>query len=254
VATPTRTAPTPAKLPVVATPVATTPAKAPVATTPTATVPASTTPVVPPARTPSISLAASGSFAVLAGSGVTNTGVSVLTGDLGSFPTPSITGLASLTLSGLNQAGGATAQQAKLDLATAYDAAASRPSTAPLAGDLGGRTLGPGTYRSASSIGLTGIVTLDGGGDPDAVFVFQAGSTLTTASASQVVLANGARACNVFWQVGSSATLGTGSTFRGSILALTSVTVTTGVTIAGRVLARNGAVTLDSAVVARADC
>ena len=97
-------------------------------------------------------------------------------------------------------------------------------------------------------------MTLDGQGDPNAVFVFQAGSTLTTASASQVILANGARACNVFWQVGSSATLGTGSTFRGNILALTSITVTTGVTIDGRVLARNGAVTLDSDSITRASC
>ena len=165
-----------------------------------------------------------------------------------------MTGLASLTLRGLNQGGGAIAQQAKADLVTAYDAAAAKAPGETIASDLGGRTLAPGVYRSASSIGLTGTLTLDGHGDPNAVFVFQAGSTLTTASASQVLLANGARSCNVFWQVGSSATLGTGSTFRGSILALTSVTVTTGVTIDGRVLARNGAVTLDSDTIARSSC
>ena len=134
----------------------------------------------------------------------------------------------------------------------------TRPSRSPpteaIAGDIGGRTLPPGVYRSASSIGLTGALTLDGHGDPIAVFVFQAGSTLTTASASQVMLVNGARSCNVFWQVGSSATLGTASTFRGNILALTSITVTTGVTIDGRVLARNGAVTLDSDTITRSSC
>jgi hypothetical protein len=213
-----------------------------------------TPPVIPPVRVPSVPLGASASFAVLAGAGVTNTGASVLTGDLGSFPTPAITGLASLSLGGVNQAGGAVAQQAKADLVAGYDAAAAKASTEQIVADLGGRTLGPGVYRSGSSIGLTGAVTLDGRGDPNAVFVFQAGSTLTTASASQVVLTNGAQACNVFWQVGSSATLGTGSTFRGTIIALTSVTVTTGVTVVGRVLARNGAVTLDSDTITRADC
>jgi hypothetical protein len=236
---------------VVTTPAVTTP----VVTTPGVTTPSTpTTPVVPPVQVPTVPLAASASFAVLAGAGVTNTGASVLTGDLGSFPTPSITGLASLTLAGLNQGGGAVAQQAKADLVTAYDAAVAKTPGETIAADLGGQTLAPGVYRSASSIGITGALTLDARGDPNAVFVFQAGSTLTTASASQVLLVNGARSCNVFWQVGSSATLGTGSVFRGSILALTSVTVTTGVTIDGRVLARNGAVTLDSDTIARSSC
>jgi RNA polymerase sigma factor (sigma-70 family) len=244
------------KVPVVTVPKVTTPAvTTPVVTTPTVVTPTvPSTPTVPPVQTPAVPLGASASFAVLAGAGVTNTGLSALTGDLGSFPTPSITGLASLTLAGLNQAGGAVAQQAKADLVTAYDSAVAKTSTEAIAADLGGRTFGPGVYRSASSIGLTGALTLDGRGDPNAVFVFQAGSTLTTASASQVLLVNGARSCNVFWQVGSSATLGTGSTFRGSILALTSVTVTTGVTIDGRVLARNGAVTLDTDTIARSGC
>ena len=213
-----------------------------------------TTPATPPVTVPAIPLGASASFGVVAGAGVTNTGTSVLTGDIGSFPTPAITGLATLSVNGVNQAGGAVAQQAKTDLVTAYDAASAKAATAPIAADIGGRTLAPGVYRSASSIGLTGTVTLDGQGDPGAVFVFQAGSTLTTASASQVILVNGARSCNVFWQVGSSATLGTASTFRGTILALTSVTVTTGVTVDGRVLARNGAVTLDSESITRPAC
>jgi hypothetical protein len=137
---------------------------------------------------PALPLGSSASFAVLAGSGVTNTGPTLLTGDLGSFPTPSITGLSTLSLNGVNQAGGTIAQQAKTDLVAGYDAAVAKASTSMIAADLGGRTLVPGIYSSASSIGLTGTVTLDGQGDQNAVFIFQAGSTLTTASASQVVL------------------------------------------------------------------
>jgi hypothetical protein len=120
--------------------------------------------------------------------------------------------------------------------------------------DLGGQRLTPGVYRSASSLGLTGALTLDGQGNANAVFVFQAGSTLTTASASSVNLVNGAQTCNVFWQVGSSATLGTASSFRGSILALTSITATTGATVDGRLLARNAAVTLDTNTITRSRC
>ena len=208
---------------------------------------------VPPVTVPPIVMPAIG-FSVLAGAGVTNTGPSSIAGDIGSFPTLAITGLASLTLGGTNHAADAVTQQAKLDLVTAYDTAAGAGSTSAIAADLGGRTLVPGVYTSASSIGLTGVLTLDARGNPNAVFVFQAGSTLTTASASRVVLINGAQSCNVYWQVGSSATLGTGSTFRGSIIALTSITVTTGVTIDGRVLARNGAVTLDSDTITTSAC
>jgi hypothetical protein len=109
-----------------------------------------------------------------------------------------------------------------------------------------GRTLNAGVYSSASSLALSGTLTLDGQGDPEAVFIFQMGSTLTTASASHVTLINGAQASHVFWQVGSSATLGTGSSIAGTIMALASITVTTGVTIEGRALALNGAVTLDT--------
>ncbi len=120
--------------------------------------------------------------------------------------------------------------------------------------DLGGLTLTPGVYRNASSLALTGALTLDAQGDPNAVFVFQAGSTLTTASASQVRLANGAQACNVFWKVGSSATLGTGTVLAGSILALTSISINDGVTLQGRAHARNGAVTLINDTITAAHC
>lgn len=194
------------------------------------------------------------SFVVLAGSGVTNTGPTTLNGDLGTYPNTSITGSSSLTVTGTNHGGDAVTQGAKTDLTTAYNAAAGEGPTSPIVADLAGQTLTAGVYNSASSIGLSGVLTLDGGGNPDAVFVFQAGSTLTTGSASSVVLINGAQACNVYWQVGSSATLGTGSTFRGTILALTSITVTTGVTVHGRVLARNGAVTLDTDTITNAKC
>jgi hypothetical protein len=193
-----------------------------------------------------VPLATAGTFGVLAGAGITNTGPTVVNGDIGTFPTTSITGTSTLTVNGANHAGDAVTQQAKLDLVNAYNNAAGQGPTIPISADLGGRTLVPGVYNSASSIGLTGQVTLDAGGDQNAVFVFQAGSTLTTASASSVHLINSAQACNVFWQVGSSATLGTGSLFRGSVLAMDSITVTTGVNIGGRVLARNGAVTLDT--------
>jgi Ice-binding-like len=201
-----------------------------------------------------VPLGTAASFAVLAGAGITNTGPTTLNGDLGTFPTPSVTGAGSLTVTGTNHGGDAVTQGAKAALVTAYDNAAGQGPATPIAADLAGQTLAPGVYNSASSIGLTGALTLNGGGDPQAVFVFQAGSTLTTASASTVTLVNGAQACNVFWQVGSSATLGTGSQFRGSILALTDITVTTGATVEGRVLARNGAVTLDTNTITRPNC
>ena len=205
------------------------------------------------AATP-VGLGTADSFAVLAGAGITNTGPTTVNGDLGTYPTTTETGTASITVNGTNHAGDSVTQGAKSDLTTAYGTAAGEGPTSPIAADLAGQTLSPGVYNSGSSIGLSGALTLDAGGDGNAVFVFQAGSTLTTGSGCQVNLINGAQACNVFWQVGSSATLGTGSTFRGTILALTSITVTTGVTVEGRVLARNGAVTLDSNKITKSSC
>ena len=206
------------------------------------------------AATP-VPLGTAGSFVVLAGAGITNTGPTTLNGDLGTFPTTTITGAASLTVTGTNHAGDAVTQVAKTpDLVTAYNAAAGEGPTSPVAADLAGQTLTPGVYNSASSLGLSGMLTLNAAGDPNAVFVFQAGSTLTTASGSQVNLINGASSCNVFWQVGSDATIGTGSTFRGTILALGSITVTTGAKVEGRVLARNGAVTLDTNTITKPTC
>ena len=203
---------------------------------------------------PSVNLGTANSFAVLAGAGITNTGPTTITGDVGTFPTTSETGFGSVTLIGTNHGGDAVTQQAKTDLITAYNDAAGRLPATAVAGDLGGLTLVPGVYKSTSSLGITGTLTLDAQGAPNAVFIFQIGSTLITASGSNVNLINGAQACNVFWQVGSSATLGTNSTFTGNILALTSITATTGATVNGRLLARNGAVTLDTNTITIAIC
>jgi hypothetical protein len=196
------------------------------------------------AAQPPVNLATAGSFAVLGGSAVTNTGPSTLNGNLGVSPGTALTGFPPGTVNGSTYAADAVAQQAQSDLTTAYNDAAGRIPPVAVTGDLGGQTLTPGVYNSASSLGLTGQLTLNAQGDPNAVFIFQAGSTLTTASASDVALINGAQACNVFWQTGSSATLGTASVFTGSILAYTSISVNSDVTVAGSLLARNGAVTL----------
>lgn len=202
----------------------------------------------------SVPLGTARSYAVLAGSTVTNTGPSVINGDLGLSPGTAVTGFPPGLVNGTIHAADAAALQAKTDLKTAYNVAAAEQPPHPVTGDLGGQTLTKGVYNSATSLGLTGALTLDGQGDPNSVWVFQAGSTLTTASASAVKLVNGADPCNVYWQIGSSATLGTGSTFRGSILAQHSITVTTDVTVRGRVLARTGAVTLDTDTITRPRC
>jgi hypothetical protein len=167
---------------------------------------------------------------------------------LGNFATTTITGLENVVLHGVNHAGDAVTQQGKLDLGTAFTDAAGREPTAtfPPIYDLGGLTLGAGVYNNPSSLWVTGTLTLDAGGDPNAVWIFQAGSTLITGSGSNVSLIGGAKASNIFWQVGSSATLGTGSHFEGSILASQSITLTTGAELTGRALALVGAVTMDN--------
>lgn len=196
-------------------------------------------------------LLTAGNFAVLGGSTVTNTGPTVVTGgDVGVSPGSAITGFppgAVVPPNIVRPGNDAATQQAKVDLALAYIDAEGQFCNTDLTGiDLGGLTLTPGVYCFDTSAQLTGTLTLDGQGDPNAVFIFQIGSTLTTASASNILFINGAQACNVFWQVGSSATLGTTTDFAGTIMALASITLNTGATVDGRVLARNGAVTLDS--------
>lgn len=196
------------------------------------------------------------SFAVLAGSTVTNTGPTVVTGALGVSPGSAVTGFPpGLVNGGTIQAGTAVALKAQNDATTAYNALAGQACDHDLTGrDMGGLTLTPGTYCFSSSAQLTGTLTLNAEGDPAAVFVFQIGSTLTAASSSSVRVINGGDSCNVYWQVGSSATIGTGSTFMGSIIALTSITLSTGVAVSGRALARNAAVTMDTDTVSAASC
>jgi len=196
------------------------------------------------------------SFAVLAGSTVTNTGATTVAGDLGVDPGLAVTGFPpGLVTAGTIHAGDGVSLQAQSDVTTAYITLASEVPTQDLTGqDLGGLTLTPGVYRFSSSAQLTGALTLDAQDDPLAVFVFQIGSTLTTASNSSVLVVNGAGDCSIYWQVGSSATLGTTTAFRGNILALTSITLATGATVSGRVLARNAAVTMDTNDVSTSLC
>jgi hypothetical protein len=196
----------------------------------------------------SIDLGTAGSYAVLAGSTVTNTGSSVLFGNLGVSPGTAVTGFPPGIVHGTINAANAAAAQAQLDLTTAYNQAAGLKSTGALAGTIGTATLTSGVYSFSSSALLTGTLTLTG--KPGAVFVFQVPSTLTTASGSSIIFINSLTGKptsdpNIFWQVGSSATLGTSTAFEGNILALTSISLNTGATITcGSALARNGAVTL----------
>lgn len=228
-----------------------------------------------------VDLGTADSFAVLAGSGITDAAgnTTVVTGNVGLDPTggASITGLSCSQVTGAgiiydNDAaynGGfdldtsclttndVLVTLAKTDLVTAYNDALAQINTGVISADLGGQTLTPGVYEdnnAPDSVSITGTLTLDAQGDPDAVFIIKSGSTLITGAGSTVVLANEAQACNVFWQVTSSATLGVGSTFVGSILALTSITDNGGSTISGRLLARNGAVTLDDTTVTVPSC
>lgn len=204
-----------------------------------------------------VNLGTAGSFAVLAGSTVTNTGPTTIHGDLGLWPGTAITGFPpGLVSGGTTHASDAVALQAQSDLTLAYIAAAGQLGGVNLTGqDLGGLTLTPGVYHFDSSAQLTGVLTLNALGDPNAVYVFQMGSALTTASNSSVVFANGGPVDGLYWQVGSSATLGTSTAFAGNILALTSITLNTGASITcGSALARNGAVTLDTNTIDTLGC
>jgi Ice-binding-like/Bacterial Ig-like domain len=197
-----------------------------------------------------VPLGSAATFEALAGSTVTNTGPTVITGgDLGLSPGSAVTGFppGTLTPPAVMHVTDPTAAQAQLDVTTAYLYAAGLPGGAVLPGDLSGLTFTPGLYTNSSTVMLSaGNVTLDAQGNANAVFIFQMGSTLTTLGSTQVILAGGAQAKNVFWQVSTSATLGTNSIFEGTILSLQSITLDTGASLTGRALARNGAVTMDS--------
>jgi hypothetical protein len=204
-----------------------------------------------------VALLTAGNFTVLAGSAVSSTGATVVTGDMGLSPGlgTAVTGFPPGTYSGTLSTGSAPAAlAAKLDLTTAYNDAAGRTlcrtTVTPI--NLGGKTLTPGLYWSGTSLEITsGTLTLDAQGDSNAVFIFQSASTLTTTSGLGIVLAGGAKASNIFWQVGSSATIGTTSAFYGTIMADQSVTMNTGASLNGRALARIGAVTLAGNTVTR---
>ena len=207
-------------------------------------------PIVIPVQTTvhtSVPLAVTSGFAVLAGSAITNTGATVITGDLGLSPGTSIGGFPPGILNGTQHINDVTANQAKLDLTAAYNDAAGRTATdiVTLSGNLGGLTLTPGLYKSTSSLSISsGDLTFDAKGNANAVFIIQIASTLTTTSGRKVILSGGAQASNIFWQVGSSATFGTTSVFKGTVMAMQSISFNTGATLDGKALARNGAVTM----------
>ncbi len=195
-----------------------------------------------------INLGSDSGFAILASTNVSVTGGGTITGDIGISPgTAFVPGTPPVTVNGTIYASGPIASQAQADLTTAYNDAAGRTTPALVSGNLGGMTLAPGLYKSTSSLAISsGDLTLDAQGDPNAVFIFQIASTLNMTSGRQVILAGGARAANIFWQVGSSATIGTTAVLHGTILAGVSISIQTGATLDGRALARTGAVSLDT--------
>ncbi len=212
--------------------------------------PTDTNPIVIPIQATSMAivpLAGASNLAILAGSGITNTGATNINGDLGLNPGTSVGGFPPGILVGTQHINDAIATQAKLDLTIAYNDAAGRTSTdiVTLSGNIGGLTLTPGLYKSTSSLSISsGDLTFDARGNANAVFIIQIASTLTTTSGRQVILSGNASASNIFWQVGTSATFGTTSVFKGTVMAMESITFNTGATLDGRGFARTGAITM----------
>jgi Ice-binding-like len=202
-----------------------------------------------------VPLGAANPFAVLAGTAVTNSGATVVNGDLGVSPGISVSGFPPGVVNGTIHAGDPAAAQAQLDLAAAYANASGQGGTSTIPAELGGTTLPPGVYDSDSgAFDLTGTLTLDGQGNGLGIFIFKTATALGTAAGSQINLIKSAQSCNVFWQVGSSATVGPGSVFRGNVLALDDVALSPAASVDGRLLARNGAVTLDTGLITAAHC
>ena len=214
-------------------------------------------PVVIPVQTTTqstVPLAGAANFAILAGSAISNTGATNVTGDMGLSPGTSIGGFPPGILVGTQHINDITVNQAKLDLTSAYNDAAGRTCTdiVTLSGNIGGLTLTPGLYKSTSSLAISsGDLTFDAKGDATAVFIIQIASTLTTTSGRKVILSGGALASNIFWQVGTSATFGTTSVFKGNVLAMQAITFNTGATLDGKALARNSAVVMAGNTIVR---
>jgi hypothetical protein len=219
--------------------------------------PAPASPIVIPTQTTihaSVTLADVTGFAVLCGSGVTNTGATIITGNLGLSPGTSVGGFPPGILNGTLHINDSLANKAKLDLTTAYNDAAGRSAAdmVTLSGNIGGLTLSPGLYKSTSSLAISsGDLTFDAKGDANAVFIIQIASSLTTTSGRQVILAGGALANNIFWQVGSSVTFGTTSVFKGVVMAMEAISFNTGASLEGAALARSGAITLEGNTIVR---
>lgn len=199
-----------------------------------------------------VNLGSAASFAVLAFNTITNTSGGTINGDVGVSPgTAFDAGDPPVIVNGEIHLGDPVALQARADLTTAYNNAAGLPGAIAATADIGGQTLPPGLYQAPVSLAITGNLTIDAQGDQNAVWIFRMASTLTAANNARVILVNGAQARNVFWQVGSSATLGTNAVVKGSILAAASITLQTGARLDGRALARDGAVTLDANTITR---
>ncbi|HEV7128540.1 MAG TPA: ice-binding family protein [Ktedonobacterales bacterium] len=210
-----------------------------------------------PIATSPVLLGTATSYGVLAGDSISNTGATTVNGDLGLYPGTSVGG--GITVSGTSNVTNPAAHTAKNDLRTAYLDAAGRSGGTPIVADLGGTSPTPGVYNTASGIGITGALTLNAQGNANAVWIFQAGSTLTANTSSSVVLTNGAQACNVFWQIGSAATLDASTTFAGTVMAHDNISVLRSVTVVGRLLAGAqangaGALTLNNDIITKPTC